>query len=258
MSPFIPLSVSVYFLATVGYLLSIGFRLDRGALVSTFLIGVGFILHTAGLIEASLASGHGPYVTISERFSFAAWALYLTLLLALGLFRAKPLGAFMAPIGLAFILISLLASGPSDLPAKAFWLTLHRAISFLSFGALTLTFAASVMYLIQERALKRKSFGVFYHALPSLARLDEINRIGLILAVPFMAITIVSAAFWSASQYGIIMTRSASNVALGVGAALYAALLFGRTALRWHARRAALISAIAFAIMVGSILIHIF
>ena len=47
-------------------------------------------------------------------------------------------------------------------------------------------FCAGVMYLIQERQLKSKRPGAWYHYLPSLALLDEAERQGATAGFPFL------------------------------------------------------------------------
>ena len=54
-------------------------------------------------------------------------------------------------------------------------ITLHSWCSLLSYGAFLAAFVAGVLFLIQERQLKRKTMGVLFHHLPSLEALDRVN-----------------------------------------------------------------------------------
>ena len=54
-------------------------------------------------------------------------------------------------------------------------MTLHAWCSLLSYGAFLAAFIAGVLFLIQERQLKRKTMGVLFRRLPSLESLDRIN-----------------------------------------------------------------------------------
>ena len=51
----------------------------------------------------------------------------------------------------------------------------HITLSLLSYAAFLTAFIAGILFLIQERQLKRKTMGVLFHHLPSLSALDRIN-----------------------------------------------------------------------------------
>ena len=52
---------------------------------------------------------------------------------------------------------------------------LHTACSLLSYAAFLTAFVSGILFLVQERQLKRKTMGVLFHRLPSLGALDRIN-----------------------------------------------------------------------------------
>ena len=51
----------------------------------------------------------------------------------------------------------------------------HMFCSFLSYGAFLAAFVSGLLFLIQERQLKRKTMGMLFHRLPSLGLLDRVN-----------------------------------------------------------------------------------
>lgn len=51
----------------------------------------------------------------------------------------------------------------------------HIACSLLSYAAFLVAFVAGILFLIQERQLKRKTMGALFHRLPSLGALDRLN-----------------------------------------------------------------------------------
>ncbi len=52
---------------------------------------------------------------------------------------------------------------------------LHVLCSLFSYAAFLVAFVSGLLFLIQERQVKRKTLGVLFHRLPSLAALDRIN-----------------------------------------------------------------------------------
>ena len=52
---------------------------------------------------------------------------------------------------------------------------LHMVCSLLSYAAFLVAFLSGLLFLIQERQLKRKTMGLLFHQLPSLGTLDRLN-----------------------------------------------------------------------------------
>ncbi|MBI4665779.1 MAG: cytochrome c biogenesis protein CcsA [Nitrospinae bacterium] len=258
MTTLFALATFLYFVGMVKYLLHLGLRNRILFILATVMILIGFVLETVGLVQRSSLTGHGPYTNAYEYCLFLAWAVFAVFLVAEGYFKMTPLGAFMAPIGFLLMLISFAISPDAEpaLPVKAWWLTMHRTLSFLSFGAFSLMFAAGVMYLIQERQLKLKHFGGWYHRLPSLTTLDDANRIGLTFGFPIITVGAIAAQVWAAQSYGALV-MNASTVALIAGWGVYAALAVGRYSMGWRGRRAAVLGICGFCVVVSSLLIHL-
>jgi len=144
MSTLFVIATFLYFLGTIKYLLHLALRNKILFILATIMISAGFVVETAALIQRSMETGHGPYTNLFEYCVFLAWVVFAAFLIAEGYFKIKPLGAFMVPIGFALMMVSIPISPDTGslLPAKAYWLTLHRTLSFLSFGAFSLVFAA--------------------------------------------------------------------------------------------------------------------
>ena len=248
----------LYVLGMVKYLLHLGLRNKTLFILATVMIALGFVAETAGLIQRSMITGHGPYTNKFEYCLFAAWAVFAVFLVAEGYFRMAPLGAFMAPIGCFLMLISFSFSPEtaSAFPIKAYWLTMHRTLSFTAFGAFSLVFAAGIMYLIQERQLKHKKFGGWYHRLPALNTLDDANRIGIIFGFPVITVGALAAWVWSGESYGKLVINF-STILLICGWFIYGLLTAGRFLMGWRGRRAAQIGVAGFCLVFTALLIHI-
>ena len=51
----------------------------------------------------------------------------------------------------------------------------HIICSLLSYAAFLVAFVSGLLFLIQERQVKRKTMGLLFHHLPSLGALDRVN-----------------------------------------------------------------------------------
>lgn len=260
MNNWLIIAAFLYFLGTVKYLLFLGMKSRTTGVLATGMIALGFATETVGLGIRSMATGHGPYTNAFEQLAFGAWAVFGVFLLAELYFRIKPLGAFMAPVGFLLMLLAVILSGGTggeEAPVNTYWLTLHRTLSFVSFGAFALIFAAGVMYLIMERQLKAKRFGAWYHRLPSLSQLDDANRVGMIVGFPLITVSMAAAAVWSEQHYGVYMKSDLSTVLLQLAWVIYAACLGGRIALGWRGRRAAVMGVVGFSVVIVSLVKHL-
>jgi ABC-type uncharacterized transport system permease subunit len=105
-----------------------------------------------------------------------AWILLIAYLI-LGRWGRSSLGALVTPIVLFATLFSLAApplhrSVPLS-QLETDWLIVHLSIILISYVALTFAFGASLIYLWQEKLLKRKQLRGIWQKLPSLQVADE-------------------------------------------------------------------------------------
>ena len=95
-----------------------------------------------------------------------SWAIVAVYLAAVWRYRIEALGSFIVPLAfLAAASAGVPVTTPVRLPlaVQHVWLGLHIVLALLGYAALTLMFCAGVMYLIQERQLKSKRPGAWYH-----------------------------------------------------------------------------------------------
>lgn len=133
-------------------------------------------------------------------------------------------------------------------------LLVHTLCSLLSYAAFLVAFLSGVLFLVQERQLKRKTLGVLFHRLPSLGRLDRINF--LAIGIGFVLLTI-----------GLALGLVGEHVLLGrwwsgdpkeyltVGLwALYLGLWLIRLRATLRGRRVALLSVLGFSLVLFTFL----
>ena len=61
------------------------------------------------------------------------------------------------------------------------WLLGHITCSLLSYLAFLVACLSGILFLVQERQLKAKHIGRLFHSIPSLASLDRINLIAIVV-----------------------------------------------------------------------------
>ena len=216
---------------------------------------VGFTFHTFSLIQSVYQTGHPPMGSLPESLSFSAWAIVFSLIFLERRHHSQILGAFLLPIALA------LASAGAALPRrievlapalKGFWLWVHITLSLFGYAAFALAFGAGLMYLLQERQLKRKNLGPFSLKLPSLDLLDGLNYRSLSMGFPFLTLGIITGSLWAQYAWGSYWSWDPKQVWSLIIWFIYATLLHGRFSLAWRGRKAAILSIIGFGFVLFS------
>src|SRR5439155_1102926 len=115
----------------------------------------------------------------------------------------------------------------------------HIALALVGIAAFVLNFAGAIMYLLQERQIRHKRPGRFYHRLPPLQTLDRWTYRTLALGFPFLTTGLILGAVWARTAWGSVFAFDPLAFFSLVAWVIYAGTLAGRAAGGWHGRRAA-------------------
>ena len=162
----------------------------------------GFLMQTLGLNLRGAEIKACPLGNSFEIAQFISWSLVMLFFIIGPAFRLRLLGFFTA--GLATILAGgslLVPAWDRPYPPGIFggnpWIELHTALAIFSYGVFAILALVSVMFLIQQRGLKKKQFGGVYQYLPSVQQLDLMAKRLLIAGVIVLtAALIFGAVFW--------------------------------------------------------------
>jgi len=246
------------FIATLHYLLYLVYqnpmvpRVARVALYVTCLLQ--FLFFGTRMMKGGMPFGTNMY----ESLVFFAWCLVIVYLLITIKYRVPVVGAFVMPI--AFILMAAAAllpdKGIGELPPalKSFWLPVHVGFSFMGDALFAIAFGSGIMYLIQEKHLKRKKPGPLYYRLPSLTVLDSINYRALTIGFPLLTLGIITGSIWAQYAWGSYWQWDPKETWSLITWLIYAALLHMRFTVGWRGRKAALFSIIGFVVVLFTFL----
>ncbi len=246
---FFKITLLIYFVSTVLYLLTVIRQRETAERLGFWVLTGGFVVHCITLVVRYVESGYAPLTNLHESLSFFAWALVGIFLLVELRYRMAVLGAFACSLALAAMIISGIS--PKEVNElnpmlDSWWLPVHVTLAFLGNAIFAVSFGAAVMYLLQERMLKSKKFTAFYHRLPSLEALDDLNYKCLSFGFPAMTMGIISGAVWAEAAWGTYWSWDPKQTWALITWFLYAALLHGRLNVGWRGRRAAILAIIAF------------
>jgi cytochrome c-type biogenesis protein CcsB len=251
-----------YCSGTIGYLIYLVRERDGIHWASWTVLLVGSVVHGAAIVESSFQSGHLAVANSQQALSFFAWIIVVAFLIMQGKLRIRVMGSFVAPLAVLFmVLSSLLPTGivPKTGIFNSTWFIIHVASVFLANALFALAFSAGIMYLIQERHIKRKSFGNLYMRLPSLDRLDQINYICLIAGFPLLTVGLITGFAYASTIWASPWNWDPKEISALVTWLIYAVLLHERLAVGWRGRRAAWLAIFGFsAILVTFLGVNLF
>jgi len=251
-SPLFSLALGLYLLAAGGLIVFIIGQQKWVFRSSFWILVAGFGCHTLFLGYGYYQLGTAPVLDLRSALSFFAWSLVGVYLIVQARFKLMVLGSFVAPLAAFLMIISSampLTAGPVKPLFKSLWLTLHVGTVFAGDALLAMAFLAAVMYLLQERQIKKKRLGSIYSRLPSLATLDHINYYAIIYGFPFLTIGMITGSIYAQVALGRYWQWDPKEVWSLVVWLLYAALLHQRLAVGWQGRRAAVMSIICFGVL---------
>ncbi len=206
------------FLLSFGYtvLVLAGGRFRLGA-ANTVAMAGGFLLLSLSLWQRGRVEGSCPINSLFDVLVFMSWAIVLISLLVGPPYRLSLMGAFTAPLVLSILLFAQLAPIGRSAAVRVVrdpYIEFHASLSLIAYGAFALAGIAGLMYLVQDRQLKRRKGGVLLFNLPPITDLGIANArllwLGFgLLTVSFAAgflsgMPVNTLKFWtSASIWGI-------------------------------------------------------
>lgn len=245
--------LAAYLIAAIHSILAFVNKRRSVQRVAEWSIAAGFILHTVSLLVDWAIDGHYPLFFLRETLSFLAWALVATYALMLYKYRAQALGVFTLPLVSVLTFTALLIhSGPDGAPAgfSTTWLfPIHTTLLIFAYAAFFIVFMSSVMYLLQERELKLKTFGAIFHRLPSLSTVNQLSTTAAVFGLTLLTLGIATGMIWSSERSGRVWHNDPKEIFAVLTWLLYFGLLIYRSTASWRGRNAAWMGVAGFALV---------
>jgi ABC-type uncharacterized transport system permease subunit len=220
--------------------------LSKVALHASYL---GMVFHFVSLVEAVVETGQLTLASVHNSESLLAFLIMVVFMLVYLIYKTTSPGIVVFP--LVFLLTFVAATGQQPLVltpvAAKGWLAAHILMIFAGYAALFLSFGASLLYLLQERALKTKSYSGMFSRLPALQVIDDIGYRSLMLGFPFMTLGLLLGSVVAESTYGRVDFFDPKILLSVLMWVVYLIMVYMRLSAGWRGRRAALLASVAFA-----------
>ncbi|MEZ5301127.1 MAG: cytochrome c biogenesis protein CcsA [Verrucomicrobiales bacterium] len=206
----------------------------------------GFALQSAFLYLRGAEHGRCPITNLFEILIFVGWSAALLYFMIGSVYRLSLLGMFTAPLVFIFQAVALAMPALDKPTAKAApgtvdpWLEMHASVSLLAYGAFAMTVRTAIMYLLQDRQLKKRNLKTLFYALPPINYLGKANFRLIAFGFTLLTLGIASAYFMKEKPGGLKLALTWAVWAL------YAGVLISSVLRSYSPRRIAAASALAF------------
>ncbi|HVJ20236.1 MAG TPA: cytochrome c biogenesis protein CcsA [Polyangiaceae bacterium] len=169
------------------------------AVWATRLLAFAALLHGTHVVSASLLTRVCPVESLHFALSLSALVAVVVYLVFQGRSRLYAMGAFVAPLGLTFLVAAQFVgqSASLELPFSRALLALHIAANVLGVGLFLLAGAAGIFYLVQDRRLRQKKILGTGGRLPPLETLDRSAHRLLLAGFPLLTFGVVTGAVFT-------------------------------------------------------------
>ncbi|NUL44066.1 c-type cytochrome biogenesis protein CcsB [Citricoccus nitrophenolicus] len=227
--------------------------------VAVALMIIAAALHAFAVIARALAAGQVPWGNMYEFCTTGALLVSVVYLLFLIRKDIRFLGTFAS--GLVVIMMAAATMGfPTPIaylqpPLQSPWIVIHVSIAVLASALFTLTFAMSILQLIQHRREAKAPTGAtdgwaFMRLVPPALSLENwsyrINAVGFMM----WTFTLIAGAIWAEASWGRYWGWDTKEVWTFVIWVVYAGYLHARATRGWTGERAAWLSIIGYACVV--------
>jgi ABC-type transport system involved in cytochrome c biogenesis permease subunit len=247
-----------YALAAAAYAIHFAWREPRTGRTATALLAGGVLSHTFLIGMQTVEAGHAPLVGTTAAISAFVWLLGLSYLYVELTADERAMGVFVAI--LMAVLDIIPALDPTVVPRPPVLrnplFTIHVMSLLFAYASFALACVLGVTYVLLFKEIKAKHLGFFYARLPSLQVLDVMNGRVLTIGWLFLTLGLLVGGVW-ATQVRASPDPRAQAMSLAdpkilvtlLSWGVYSFALYARRAIGWSGRRAAWLSAIAFAIV---------
>jgi cytochrome c-type biogenesis protein CcsB len=212
-------------------------------------------IHTVAVVTRGVAAGRVPWGNMYEFCTTGGLVVAVVFLLVLTRKDLRFLGTFV--IGLVVVMLCAATIGfPTPVanlvPAlQSYWLIIHVSVAVAASALFALTFAMSVLQLVQADRVARLASGrddrlQFMRLVPSALSLENLSYRINAIAFVLWTFTLMAGAIWAEKAWGRYWGWDTKEVWTFVIWVVYAGYLHARATRGWTGTRAAWLSIVGY------------
>ena len=254
------LPLILYVAAGVAYAVHFARREPSVGRAATTLLLFAALAHTFVIGMQTMEVRHVPFSNPSMAVSTFVWLLTLAYLYVELTTDERGMGVFILPFVVILQFIPVLFPGVEsvDPVLDSPWFWVHVSSLLFAYASFALAGVLGLTYVLQFTEIKKKHLGFLYTRLPSLQILDVMNSRAVTVGWLFLTAGVVVGGFW-ASQASALSPEDPNLQQMGLADpkifvavltwSVYSFAMLARRTLGWTGRRAALLSALGFIIV---------
>ncbi len=243
-SPAFYVAIFGYVLATVFYLGAMNSAREWMRKAAWMTLIAAFVAHGVDIGWRGVEKVH-PGTSVRESLGFLSWIVVGAYLYLSRRDTLVVLGAFIAPLSLIILAAARLSPSGEAMVGLSSLGRIHIASATVGLAIFSLATAVSVVYLLQERNLKKKKFdGLIFKSSAALETLDTLSGRLVSIGFPIFTFSMMLGGVWVAQlQQGWNRIEYPVSVITWVA---FGVLIAGRRLRGLQGRRAALVTIVGF------------
>ncbi|EDL64665.1 cytochrome c biogenesis protein [Bacillus sp. SG-1] len=225
-----------------------------------WLLAIVWVLQTIFLFLYMMRTGRFPVLTIFEGLYFYAWVL-ITLSLAINRVLRVDFTVFFTNI-LGFIIMAIHTFAPVQVESNAMaeqlvseLLLIHITMAILSYGAFSLSFVFSLLYLLQYKLLKEKKWGPRLWRISDLSKLEKGAYILNAIGVAMLLLSLILGLQWAFIKLPDFLWYDPKIIGSFILLIIYSVFLYLRVRKEVYGKNLALLNVGAFLVILINFLL---
>jgi len=238
---------------TVGIVLTILATVNRSAAArvgSTIALAAAAALQLAAIVIYARTTGRLPMSNLADYLMVLGWLVLVGYLVVNARWKVPALGMVLPPMAFFLSVLGIVLpqkhSVTEPVMASKGILLFHTSLSTLGMAAFFVAAAMSLVYVLQDRALKRKQSGPWLRRLPSLHKADKAGLEALVWGFPLFTVGIVTGIGLLAMDQDNVKMAFTKPLFPILAWAIFAVVLGARLARGFRGRKAAYLTITGF------------
>jgi cytochrome c-type biogenesis protein CcsB len=237
-------ATTLYIVSSVFYIYCLVFKNEEKLRYAFGTALAGLVFHSVSIALRWVETGHGPYISLYEVLSQAAWISVAFFLLTQKKYeRIRIAGFVVMPV--SFLLMGVGATNLRDfttIPVSlhSYWLAPHAGFATLAFGCILTATGIAALYILKERyenINKDPEVDSFFKKVPALKVMDELMYRFVGLGLIFLTIMIATGGIWANQTWGRYWAWDPIENWSLISWFMYAACLHMRVNAGWTGKR---------------------
>lgn len=204
------LLILVFYSASVlGYFIDFMQNNQKVNRVAFWLLSIVWILQLFVFLWRLITFERLPLMTAFEGMFVYAWILVTVSLILNKIMKMNVFMLLVNAIGFTLLAISMIApSGDVSEQLSQVLITefliVHVGLLMMSYGAFTISFAFSALYIVQHKLLKRKKWGAWMEKFGDLSRLEKSSYYAGLVGIPLLFTGLILGIIWASVTVGAV------------------------------------------------------